>query len=74
MFTDGQNNKVMLRLQHNLKNPDESIGNTVKLEFPDRIEAERLCFNNQCASRRAGKKNIMPSSWSKKSWQHMIPQ
>jgi len=73
-FVDENNNKVMLRLQHNLKNPDESIGNTVKLEYPDRIEAERVCFNNQCAMRRAKKKNQLPASWDQKSWQHMIPQ
>jgi len=73
-FSDANNNKVLLRLQHNLKNPDESIGNTVKLEYPDRIESERVCFNNQCANRRFGKKNRLPSSWDQKSWQHMIPQ
>lgn len=73
-FVDENNNKVLLRLQHNLKNPDESIGNTVKLEYPDRIEAERVCFNKQCAIRRTGEKNRLPSSWNQKSWQHMIPQ
>jgi len=73
-FIDDRNNKVLLRLQNNLKNPDESIGNTVKLERPDRIEAERVCFNRQCAMLRKGIKKDMPSSWSEESWQLMIPQ
>lgn len=73
-FVDDNNNKVLLRLQNNLKNPDESIGNTVKLELPDRIEAERSCFNRQCAMNRKKMRKEMPSSWSNESWQLMIPR
>lgn len=73
-FIDKNNNKVMLLLQNNLKNPDESLGNLVKLEFPDRIEAERICFNRQCALSRSGAKNKIPTSWNKESWEHMIPR
>jgi len=73
-FIDDNNNKVLLRLQNNLKNPDESIGNTVKLELPDRIESERSCFNKQCSMNRKGRKKEMPSSWSNESWQLMIPR
>jgi len=36
---------VTLVLQHNLKDADESIGNTVKLSLPDELAAERKCFN-----------------------------
>lgn len=73
-FVGRNNNKVLLRLQHNLKNPDESIGNTVKLEMPDRIEAERICFKRQCSMHRNGTKKEMPSTWSEESWKLMIPQ
>lgn len=51
-FRDKHGNRISLTLQHNLKNPDEATGNMVKLSLPDRIEAERKCFNRTCASRR----------------------
>ncbi len=51
-FRDKNGNRISLSLQHNLKNPDEATGNMVKLSLPDRIEAERKCFNKTCASRR----------------------
>jgi len=44
-FKDQDNNRITLMLQNNLKNMDENIGNMVKLSMPDRIEAERQCFN-----------------------------
>ncbi|HEB49570.1 MAG TPA: hypothetical protein ENI89_03085 [Desulfobulbus sp.] len=51
-FRDKDGNRISLSLQHNLKNPDEATGNMVKLSLPERIEAERKCFNKTCASRR----------------------
>ncbi len=73
-FVDENNNKILLRLQHNLKNPDESLGVTVKLEMPEQIEAERICFNKQCAMNMPKKNNRMRSAWSEESWQNMLPQ
>ncbi len=50
-FTDSEGNKVNLLLQHNLKNPDETIGTIVKMYLPDQIQAERKCFNKACELR-----------------------
>jgi hypothetical protein len=44
-FSDDDGRRVTLVLQHNLKDTDESIGNTVKLSLPDELAAERKCFN-----------------------------
>lgn len=49
-FTDESGNRVSLSLQYNRKDLDESIGSVVKLSLPDRIEAERQCFNMACQS------------------------
>jgi hypothetical protein len=71
-FTTKDGRRVTLTLQNNLKNLDETIGNMVKLTFPDQIEAERKCFNKTCAMRHSGKgaNNMDPGN---KSWQLMIP-
>ena len=44
-FSNEAGRRVTLVLQHNLKDTDESIGNTVKLSLPDELAAERKCFN-----------------------------
>lgn len=73
-FIDENKNKILLRLQHNLKNPDESLGVTVKLEMPDRIEAERICFKKQCEITMNGKDRPTSSPKGKVDWQKLLPQ
>lgn len=71
-FTDKNNNRISLLLQYNQKNPDESMGNTVKLTMPDRIEAERACFIKMCnlakTAENQREKDRSPD------WKHLIPQ
>ena len=69
-FTDQDNNYITLSLQHNLKNTDQNIGNMVKLTMPDRIKAERVCFNKQCEE----KKTECPLSMQSEGWDNLIPR
>ncbi len=69
-FTDKDNNYVTLSLQHNLKDIEQNIGNMVKLTMPDRIKAERLCFNKQCEKTRVA----CPVSMQEENWENMIPR
>jgi hypothetical protein len=71
---DGE--RVTMLLQHNLKNPNEVTGNMVKLAMPDRIEAERKCFNKTCDMRSPGafSKSKQEGDWDKSGWQNMIPR
>lgn len=66
---DKNNNRVNLVLQHNSKNPNENIGNMVKLYYPDRIVAEQKCFTEQCSSRRTKAKKE-----KKDNWDFLIPK
>lgn len=68
-FKDADGNRVSVRLQFNKKNPDESFGTVVKLSLPDRIEAERLCFNKMCDIRE--EKSEKPK---KHDWGSLIPK
>ena len=68
-FVDKNNNRVNLVLQHNSKNPNENIGNMVKLYYPDRIVAEQRCFTEQCSSHR--KKS---TTGKEDNWDFLIPK
>ena len=46
-FTDKDNNKISLTLQHNTKDAEEKIGNAVKITALSLIEKEYLCFKNR---------------------------
>ena len=46
-FTDKENNKISLQLQHNTKDVEEKLGNSVKLSMTNAIEAERRCLNKK---------------------------
>ncbi len=43
-FVDEAGNRVSLILQHNLKDEDQKMGNSVKLTLTSQIEAELACF------------------------------
>ena len=47
-FIDKDKNRVSLALQYNGKNSNETIGNMVRLSYPEKIEEERLCFAELC--------------------------
>lgn len=68
-FVNKDNHRVSLTLQHNLKDSDESIGNTVKLSLPDQITAERECFNN-IHSKNSSKRTQSAES----NWEEYIPR
>lgn len=73
-FVDKDNNRVNLKLQHNSKDSNETIGNMVKLSYPDKIENERRCFMEMCENL---KKDIAPTrleELKKSDWSHLIPQ
>ncbi len=69
-FRDENGEYITLTLQHNLKNPDQNIGNMVKLTMPERIKAERECFNKTCKTREMN----CPLSMRDESWDNLIPR
>ncbi len=68
-FIDEQKRKVHLILQYNHKNPNENIGNMVKLYYPDRIAEEQKCFTKQCSNGNKPKPVV-----TKDNWDYLIPK
>ena len=73
-FKDSQNRSVSLLLQHNLRNPNEAIGNVVKLSYTDMIEEERECFNSMCEQKKNDKDKERLEQLKKPDWQFLIPR
>jgi hypothetical protein len=68
-LTNDQGQRVKLVLQHNLKDSDESMGNTLKLSLPDLMNEERICFNKTLPQKSG---NDAPTSET--DWAKLIPQ
>lgn len=73
-FTDEENRAVSLTLQHNLRNPNENIGNMVKLSYPKLIEEERACFNQMCEEKKGEQDKDTLETMKQPDWQYLIPR
>lgn len=73
-FTDSENRAVSLLLQHNLRNPNEAIGNVVKLSYPAMMEEERECFNQMCEEQKSDKDKARLEELKKPDMQYLIPR
>ena len=70
-FTDPQGNRISLVLQHNTRDEEESVGNTVKLTMWNLIEEERMCYRNKMS---ADSKKKKPAKTTKPAWDQLIPR
>jgi hypothetical protein len=69
-FTNEDNQRVTLELQHNLKDTEESIGNMLKLSLPDLMDEERRCFNRTYPENQ----NESATPGSEPDWGVLIPK
>ena len=72
-FTDKNDQRVTLKLQFNGKDSNETIGNMVKLSYPDKIADERRCFMDMCEENREGFDISRLEELKKSDWSHLIP-
>lgn len=73
-FTDEQKNRVSLILQHNSKNSSETIGNMVKLSYPDKIAEEQLCFADVCKEHSTKTRKEIKERPGEDEWSLLIPR
>lgn len=73
-FLDKDQNQVSMSLQHNAKDSDETIGNVVKLSYPEKIEEERLCFIDMCKVSNEKAEEKRKEELKKSDWSHLIPR
>lgn len=73
-FTDKENNRVTLKLQFNAKDSNETIGNMIKLSYPDKIAEERRCFMDMCDANREQFDVSRLENLKQSTWSHLIPE
>jgi hypothetical protein len=73
-FTDEEGNRVSLRLQHNTKDANETLGNMVKLAYPDLINKERECFNEVCDETMSKASAERREELKKTGWSYLVPE
>lgn len=73
-FIDKDQNQISMSLQHNAKDSDETIGNVVKLSYPEKIEEERLCFIDMCKVNNEKAEEKRKEELKKSDWSHLIPK
>ena len=74
-FTDTENNRISLQLQHNTKDSEENIGNTVKLAMTNAVEAEQRCFDKKEAeAKNQGEKAKGRGRQEPITLEHLIPR
>lgn len=73
-FVDSEQNQVSLTLQHNGKNSNETLGNVVKLSYPEKIEEERLCFADMCEKYKEKTDENRLLELKKTDWSYLIPR
>ncbi len=73
-FVDKDKKQINLILQHNTRNPNENMGNMVKLYLPDRIALEHQCFTKQCTSVENMGERMQHMMPKKDNWDYFIPK
>lgn len=73
-FIDSDRNQVSVTLQHNGKNSNETLGNVVKLSYPEKIEEERLCFADVCEQHKEKTDENRLLELKKTGWSYLIPR
>lgn len=73
-FTDKDGRIVNLMLQHNLHNPNENIGNSVKMSIPQQEERERICFIESCDLPKNEEHKKRKEQLNKIDWDLLIPR
>ncbi|MFT5727296.1 MAG: hypothetical protein ACI8PB_001431 [Desulforhopalus sp.] len=73
-FTDKDDNRVTLKLQFNGKDSNETIGNMIKLSYPDKIAGERGCFMEMCEANKQQLDVNQLEKLKQSDWSHLIPE
>jgi hypothetical protein len=75
-FTDQENNRISMILQHNTKDEEQKIGNSLKLTMTNLFEEERTCFERKerKAQEKPDKSRQGKGSHDRAYWDRLIPR
>lgn len=73
-FKDDKGDLISLILKHNPQDPNDDIGNVVKLSYPEKEELERLCFIEKCEESRDSEHKKRKEMRKKTDWTFLLPK
>ncbi len=74
-FKDKDGNRISLHLQHNTKDVEEKLGNSVKLTMTSAIEEESRCFEEKHPEEKASaEKSKSGKKLESTDWERFIPR
>lgn len=73
-FTDSQNNAISMTLQHNIRDEEQKMGNSIKLTMTNLVRKERLCFEKRHPEARKRPREQKPRSRGRIDWDRLLPR
>lgn len=73
-FIDEDGRRVNMLLQHNLHDANQSIGNQVKISYPELMEQENLCFIRMCQDISDPEEKKRKEALQETGWEYLIPK
>jgi hypothetical protein len=67
-FLDDEGNDISMIFEHNVRDPDESSGNTIKLTLWNLVEKEKACYESNSPKKRKTKSKNNPD------WDLLMPK
>jgi hypothetical protein len=67
-FADDKGNDISMILEHNVRDPDESSGNTIKLTLWNLVQREKACYKSN------NPKNKKTKSENNPGWELLMPK
>lgn len=73
-FTDSQNNRISMTLQHNIRDEEQKMGNSIKLTMTNLVKKERLCFEQRHPETRKRPRKQKSKSRGRIDWDRLVPR
>lgn len=73
-FTDTDNNTITLLLQHNTRDEEEKMGNSIKLTMTNLLKSDWECHKNKAPTEQAGGNVSEPQELEQTGWDLFVPR
>ena len=73
-FRDADGNRISMILQHNEKDPNQKMGNNIKLTMWDLIDHERILCEQRLGRKQEKKAAIQTKEINPEEWERFIPR
>mgnify|MGYP000216674622 CR=1 FL=1 len=73
-FMDAENNRVTLLLQHNTRDEEEKMGNSIRLTMTNLLKSEWECYKNKSQADQTAANTSEPQVLEQTGWDLFVPK